>query len=134
LGIVRAIRGFWRRKGPASRREALVIASACFGGFAVLALLLLAMGWVEGQGQMAITFDNRTAADVTVLVDERVYVTVKADHSETIGTVRSAWDHQRSIEIVDQRSGRLIYSASLSREDLNRMKNRIVISEQPADP
>ncbi len=116
---------------PRTWKSRVLLAAAFIGGLAIIPGSLVLMGL--GHEGIDLTIENHTSDEVTVLVDRRAWGSVAAEGSETFVTYESNWRDPRLIEVVDQ-SGKELYSASLSRDDLDRMDHRIVIEAPDDDP
>jgi hypothetical protein len=75
-----------------------------------------------------ITYENHTAGDITIFVDGEFEASIPAKRSETLTWYKHHWENQRLVQAKDER-GNVLFSATLSREDLGQMDYRIVVAE-----
>jgi hypothetical protein len=79
--------------------------------------------------RVEVTFENRTSGDVTILVDGEAEAVVAPSETETISELEMYWKLNRFVQAVDS-DGAVLFYASLSEGDLQRMDYRVVI-ERP---
>jgi hypothetical protein len=104
---------------------------------------LLAIAFVTGMGLLAggiaftilnndlvnrieVKIENRTSGDVTIFVDGEAEAVVAPSETETISELEMFWKLNRFVQAVSS-DGSVLFYASLSKGDLQRMDYRIVI-------
>ena len=117
--------GFWQR--PRGIRLALLIVGSVALPLILVAFVLFMMGLAH-KG-FDVTYENRTAGDVTIFVDGEFWASVAANESTTFSPYKFHWDSRRLVEVRDK-SGRVLFSDSLSEEDIEQMGHRIVVRER----
>jgi hypothetical protein len=95
-------------------------------------LFVPVLGWPSAPwsflDKREITLENRTPYYVTIYVDGQVEAVLEPNETETIKDFKFLWVTDRPVEAVD-REGRVLYSANLDDDDLERMDYRIVLEE-----
>jgi hypothetical protein len=94
-------------------------------------LLIVFDLWSMGQAHKGfdLTYVNRTDGDITMFVNGEVETIVPANGSQMFGVYDFHWEDKRLVEAKDE-SGTVLFSARLSKEDLQRLGYRIVIAEE----
>ncbi len=115
--------GFRRR--PSGIKLALMITGGSLAVLALIAFVLIMMG----HSGFDITYENRTPGDITILVDGTLEAFIPANESKTFGVYNIHWREQNLVEATDE-SGRVLFSARLSKEDLATMDYRVVVTER----
>lgn len=98
------------------------------GTSSLAALLLLSLACDPVQ---AVTYENETDRTVTVFRDDTLIVTLEPSEKKKFSTLEFV--EPRTFEAKDQ-SGRVIYSETLTWDELKAQGWRIVIEEQTAEP
>jgi hypothetical protein len=111
---------------PTTWKSRLLLAVAFIVGLAIIPWGLFV--WSLGHPEIDITYENHTSGDITILVDGWVEGRIGPRNSETFTDRRAHWDDVRLIEFVDE-TGRLLFTATLDIDDLERMGYRVMIEE-----
>ena len=98
------------------------------GSLVVLALFGFVL-FMMGHSGFDITYENRTAGDITIFVDGEFNAFVPANESKTFDVYNIHWRDQNLVEAKDE-SGMVLFSARLSKEELATMDNRVVVTER----
>ena len=117
--------GFWQR--PRGIRLALLIVGSLALPLLLVAFVLFMMGLAHSG--FDITYENRTAGDITIFVDGELDAFIPANESKTFGVYNFHWRDQNLVEAKDE-SGMVLFSARLSKEDLATMGYRVVVTER----
>ncbi len=117
--------GFWQR--PRGIRLALLIVGSLALPLLLVAFVLFMMGLAHSG--FDITYENHTAGDITIFVDGEFDAFIPASESKTFGVYNFHWRDQNLVEAKDE-SGRVLFSARLSKDDLATMHYRVVIKER----
>ncbi len=115
------------RQRPRGIRLALLIVGSWLAVLGLIAFSLFIMGL--GHSGFDITYENRTAGDVTIFVDGEFWASVPANQSTTFSPYKFHWDGRRLVQVRDT-GGRLLFSDNLSEEDIEQMGHRIVVRER----
>jgi hypothetical protein len=107
------------------RRTLLVIALATAMGLLAAGITYTILN-NDLVSRVEVAFENRTSGDVTILVDGEAEAVVAPSEMETISELELFWKLNRLVQAVDS-DGAVLYYASLSERDLQRMDYRVVI-------
>jgi len=119
-------RDFWRRKGPKTRTDKVIVYGSLFAVFVLFPSCGIILTTAYPSNDVDVTFVNETDGVAIVYIDG--YFELALAPGERQEENIWGWGDTKLVEAIDE-EGRLLFNRNLSREQLDEIKKSIVIRD-----
>jgi hypothetical protein len=119
-----SVRDFWKRKGPKTRTDKVIVYGAAFLVFVVWPAFTLGLTLAYPSHEVDVTFVNEGNVVAHIYIDGTFEMSLEPGEQQEENVW--GWADNKLIEAVNE-DGRLLFNRNLSRDELDELQKTVII-------